>query len=163
MARGNLWSDSEVAALIAIWGEEEIQCQLDGTTRNKKVYRKIAAKLQDNDGFERTAVQCREKIKKLKSEYRRARDRNNKSGRGRTICTFFTQLDAILGCRPASAPSNVVASEPGPSTVQENSSRPVEDEPDQDARVDNEEEEEERDNTPANEGMLRKYKAVLEC
>ena len=73
-ARGNLWSDAEVAALIAIWGEEEIQCQLDGTTRNIKVYRKIAEKLQENDGFERTAVQCREKIKKLKSDYRRARD-----------------------------------------------------------------------------------------
>ena len=62
MARGSLWSDEEVKELIAIWGEEGIQSQLDGTTR--------------------TAVQCREKLKKLKSEYRRAKDHNNRSGRG---------------------------------------------------------------------------------
>ena len=68
MARDNLWSDAEVAALIAIRGEEEIQCQLDGTTRNINVYRKIAEKLAESDGIKRTAVERREKIKKLKSE-----------------------------------------------------------------------------------------------
>ena len=34
MARCSLWSDEEVKKLIAVWGEEEIQSQLDGTTRN---------------------------------------------------------------------------------------------------------------------------------
>ena len=109
MARGSLWSDEEVKALIAIWGEEGIQSQLDGTTRNIKVYGKISDRLCEL-GFKRTAVQCREKLKKLKSEYRRAKDHNNRSGRGRTICTYFNQLDAILGCRPASAPNSVVDS-----------------------------------------------------
>ena len=109
MAQGSLWSDEEVKALIAIWGEEGIQDQLDGTTRNIKVYGKISDRLCEL-GFKRTAVQCREKLKKLKSEYRRAKDQNNRSGRGRTICAYFNQLDAILGCRPASAPNGVVGS-----------------------------------------------------
>ena len=34
MARGNLWSEAKVTSLIAIWGEEEIQCQLDGMKWN---------------------------------------------------------------------------------------------------------------------------------
>ena len=109
MARGNLWSDEEVHALIAIWGEEEVQSQLDGATRNKKVYDDIAKKLTEL-GFHRTGQQCREKIKKLKSDYRRAKDRNNLTGRGRSILNYFTELDAILGSRPTSAPDNVVGS-----------------------------------------------------
>ena len=109
--RGCLWSEEEVTALISIWGEEEIQAQLDGATRNIKVYEKIAAKLSSLENCrERTAVQCREKIKKLKSDYRRAKDSNNRSGMGRTICHFYSQLDAILGCRPSSAPSGVLES-----------------------------------------------------
>ena len=36
------WKDEEVKALLAIWSAEEIQSQLDGTTRNSKVFSKIA-------------------------------------------------------------------------------------------------------------------------
>ena len=36
MSRGSAWADAEVTALISIWGEAEIQEQLDGATRNKK-------------------------------------------------------------------------------------------------------------------------------
>ena len=110
---GSLWTDREVTTLIAIWGEEEIQRQLDGAIRNIKVYKKLAARLTALEHCsERTAVQCREKIKKLKSEYKRAKDNNNRSGRGRTICAFYNQLDAILGCRPSSTPSSVIGSMP---------------------------------------------------
>ena len=58
---------------------------------------------------ERTAVQCREKIK---SDYKQAKDNNNRLGRGTTICAFYNQLDAILGCRPSSTPSSVIGSMP---------------------------------------------------
>ena len=109
--RGCLWTDAEVTALIAIWGEEEIHRKLDGATRNIKVYEKIAARLSSlEDCSDRTAVQCREKIKKLKGEYRKAKENNNRSGRGRLFVLFFNQLDAIRGCRPASAPDTVVGS-----------------------------------------------------
>ena len=45
--RGTLWEDDEVDALIAVWGEEDIQAKLDGTTRNIKVFEAIARKLSD--------------------------------------------------------------------------------------------------------------------
>ena len=96
MARGNLWSEEEVHALIAIWGEEEIQTQLDGATRNKKVFDKIARQLIEL-GFPRTGHQCREKIKKLKSDYRKAKDSSNLTGRGRSISlSSMPYLDADL-------------------------------------------------------------------
>ena len=109
MAHGSLWSNEEVKALIAIRGEEGVQNQLDGTTRNIKVYGKISHCLCEL-AFKRTAVQCREKLKKLKSDYRCAKDRNSTSGRGRTICAYFTQLDVTMWCRPASPPNGVVGS-----------------------------------------------------
>ena len=56
--------------LIKIWGEEEIQRQQDGATRNIQVYEKIASRLSSLENCrERTAIQCREKIKKLKGDY----------------------------------------------------------------------------------------------
>ena len=62
--KGAIWQDEEVDALIALWGEEDIQAKLEGTTRNIKVFETISNKLKDL-GFEgRTAVQCREKVKK---------------------------------------------------------------------------------------------------
>lgn len=61
MARGSLWSDEEVHALIAIWGEEEVQSQLDGAMRKKEVCDDITKKLMELR-FHRTAQQCREKI-----------------------------------------------------------------------------------------------------
>ena len=33
-----------------------------------------------------------------------------KSGKGRRTCKFYEELDAILGCRPASSPLKVVKS-----------------------------------------------------
>ena len=73
--------------------------------------KKIAARLSSlEDCSDRTAVQCREKVKKLKCEYRKAKNNNNRLGRGRTICAFFKQLDAILACTPTSAPDTVVGS-----------------------------------------------------
>ena len=57
--RGTLWEDSEVDALIAVWGEEDIQAKVNGATQNIKVFEAIAQKVKDL-GFEgRTAVQCR--------------------------------------------------------------------------------------------------------
>ena len=85
----------------------------------------------------------------------------NKSGRGRTICAFFTHLDNILWCRPASASNNVVASLPGPSDVQDCSTSYKVDKQDVGERgdnigerEDNKEEEDEQNNNPANESII---------
>ena len=103
MNRGTVWTDKEVRALIAIWGESTTQEELDGTVRIKAVYQRIAMQLQEQ-GHERDWVQCRAKIKNLKTKYRESKDHNGKTGRGRKTCKFYEQLDRILGHRPASVP-----------------------------------------------------------
>ena len=43
-------------------------------------------------------------MKKLKTDYRKVKDKNGKTGRGRSIWKYFDALDAILGHRPATKP-----------------------------------------------------------
>ena len=41
--RGTLWSD-EVCDLIHLWGDDKIQQELDGASRNKPIFDEIAKK-----------------------------------------------------------------------------------------------------------------------
>ena len=65
MAAG--WTSEETRALIAIWGEEEIQNALDGVVRNKTIYARAMAEL----GYDKTWQQCRTKVKNLVQKYRK--------------------------------------------------------------------------------------------
>ena len=94
---GVTWTDEEIIKLIQIWGEEEIQAQLEGCTRNMHVYEKIAQELRDM-GYDRTAIQCQEKIKKLKGEYEKIKD---ETGRKMKNWCFYEAANEILGCKPA--------------------------------------------------------------
>ena len=107
MNRGTVWSDKEVKALIAIWGESNVQEELDGAVRNQAIYQRIAKQLHEQ-GYERDWKQCRAKIKNLKTKYREVKDHNGETGRGRITCKFYKELDRILGHRPASVPSSLL-------------------------------------------------------
>ena len=107
MSRGSAWSDNEVAALVAIWGDEDIQEQLDGATRNKSIFETISKKLQES-GYNRDWQQCRAKIKNLKAEYKKIKDHNGVTGNARKTFKFYNKSDEILGHRPASAPAFLV-------------------------------------------------------
>ena len=76
---GSNWDDNEVLAFIEIWSDETIQAQLEGRKRNTKVYEKMA-RIMAEKGFTRTVQQCRNKLKALKTEYKKVRDNNNTSG-----------------------------------------------------------------------------------
>ena len=102
--RGFPWSDDEVRALIAIWGEDKVLEELDGAVRNKVVFMRIAKKMNEL-GYDRDWQQCRVKTKNLKKCYREVKDHNGETGRGRKTCKHYKELDEILGHRPASAPA----------------------------------------------------------
>ena len=65
--RSALWSDCEVRALIAVWGESNVQEEFDGAVRNKVVFVAISDKLMQQ-GYNRDWQQCRTKIKNLNTE-----------------------------------------------------------------------------------------------
>ena len=66
MAAG--WSAEETRALVGVWGQENVQSELDGVTRNRTVFERIAKEMREL-GFERTWQQCRTKIKNLTQKY----------------------------------------------------------------------------------------------
>ena len=70
MAIVNL-SQEETFKLISPWSEDNIQEQLEGCRGISSVFRKIADGLCEA-GFSCTLEQCREKIKKLKTEYKKS-------------------------------------------------------------------------------------------
>ena len=70
--------------------DPSIQAQLEGCKRNQEVFSKISAEMS-KVGYERTAQQCREKIKKLKVEYRKIKDIRNKTGEDR-----FPEWDFLM-------------------------------------------------------------------
>ena len=84
--------------------------QLEGCKRNQDAYDKIAADLW-GAGFERTGEQCWDKIKKLKGEYRKVKDKRNKTWEVRfPEWDYFDSMDTILGHWPATKPPVVVNS-----------------------------------------------------
>nr|XP_054591202.1 uncharacterized protein LOC129155068 [Nothobranchius furzeri] len=97
----NPWSNVEVKTLLTLLSDERIQRELDGTVRNEKIFQGLALAMSTH-GFERTAKQCREKIKKLKAEYRSVKDHNSRSGADRRQWKWFAEMDAIYGERPVS-------------------------------------------------------------
>ena len=76
--------------------------------RNQDVYEKISSELSEA-GFSRTYQQCCEKLKKLKCEYKRIKDKRNKTGEGRyPEWDYFDAIDAVLRDRPATEPAVVI-------------------------------------------------------
>ena len=106
---GIAWSDGEVRALIGIWGGTRIQSELEGAVRNKGIFEKIAKKMVEA-GFKRNGKQCNAKTKNLKTDYKKVKDINSRSGQGRQGMKFFDQLDAILAVQDATRPPQVLES-----------------------------------------------------
>ena len=67
--------------LITIWSDDAIQAHLKGCRKNSDVYRKIVKELTEA-GHNRTLEQCRDKMKKLKTKYKRIKDKQNEMGQG---------------------------------------------------------------------------------
>ena len=94
------WADCEVQALLSYWGQESIQqCLESGNRRNERVFLDISTHLETL-GFIHTAVQVREKLKKLKQDYKKTKDHNNRSGSWHKTGKWYDWIDSILGHRP---------------------------------------------------------------
>ena len=63
------WSRDEILKLIEVWGDDNIQAQLNGCKHNQDIFDKISSALLEA-GFVRSGSQCRDKIKKSRGKYR---------------------------------------------------------------------------------------------
>lgn len=93
--RGSNWTDPEIVELLQLWSDESVQLELESSLRNQRVFDRIAHVLREK-GIYRTGDQCREKIKKMKLEYRRIKD-NHKM----RTWKFYDVMDRVLANRPA--------------------------------------------------------------
>lgn len=94
--RGIAWLQSEVSALLDIWADSEIQEQLAGRLHNMCIYEKISRKLKDL-GFNRTGEQCREKIKKLRRDYKTVIHNNYSPTYARRLLGFYDKVHKVFG------------------------------------------------------------------
>lgn len=94
--RGVAWLQSEVKALLDIWADQEIQEQLAGRLHNMCIYEKISRRLKDL-GFNRTGEQCREKIKKLRRDYKTVVHNNYSPAYARRLLGFYDKVHKIFG------------------------------------------------------------------
>ncbi|XP_053875960.1 zinc finger and SCAN domain-containing protein 20-like [Malaclemys terrapin pileata] len=100
------WSSS------VFWGEEAVQSQLRSSRRNYDTFGKVSKDMMER-GHDRDALQCRIKVKELRSAYRKARDANSRSGAPPATSRFYEELDVILGVNPTSTLSTTMdTSEP---------------------------------------------------
>ena len=72
-------------------------------------------KKQESD---KTAEQCRVKMKKFKIDYRKVKDKHNKTGETRSNWKFFDAIDAVIGHRPTTRPSVVLDTSEQPEQVE---------------------------------------------
>ncbi|XP_054650492.1 uncharacterized protein LOC129191298 [Dunckerocampus dactyliophorus] len=119
MSRGQTWSCEETQALIAVWSDDYIAQLLATTHKNIHVFNLFSEKMAAW-GFNRTAQQCRIKVKKLRQHYIKVRDsiRNNGcSGDEKDKFPWYDQLDEILGTRPISSPKQASLQDDVPITA----------------------------------------------
>ena len=64
MASG--WTAEMTRALVSVWGQANVQSELDGVVRNRTIFERISRELKEM-GIHRTWQQCRTKIKTLHS------------------------------------------------------------------------------------------------
>uniref|UniRef100_A0A8C7HUV0 Uncharacterized LOC109905768 n=1 Tax=Oncorhynchus kisutch TaxID=8019 RepID=A0A8C7HUV0_ONCKI len=91
---GYRWTLQEVHTLLTLWADERVQKQLL-SYKNEHVYAKFSSEFAAL-GFNRTSKQCREKLKKLKQEYRKLKDDDNMSGSLYLEESCFAIIDSVL-------------------------------------------------------------------
>ncbi|XP_033974640.1 uncharacterized protein LOC117473226 [Trematomus bernacchii] len=119
MKKSERWTDEEVSALLYIYADDTTQGMLLKPVPNSKIFDRCS-KLLLEMGILHSAMACRLKIKKLRQDYKKTKDWNNKSGNDRRTTKWFDRLDALLGSRPSfkgpasSLDSGTMASEAAP-------------------------------------------------
>ena len=66
------WTTEETRVLLRVWGDADIQSKFDGVVRNRHIYEKIAERMK-NLGYDRTWMQCKNKMKNIVQIYRKVR------------------------------------------------------------------------------------------
>jgi len=94
--------------LISIWSEDNIQAQLEECKKNLDVWTEVSREMT-SAGYSRTYEQCCEKMKKLRTEYKKISSKRNETGQGRyPEWDYFDAMGDVLAHKPSTQPEVVV-------------------------------------------------------
>ncbi|XP_048345202.1 uncharacterized protein LOC125428700 isoform X2 [Sphaerodactylus townsendi] len=106
--RGVAWKEAETRDLIGLWGKPTVQQTLKKTIRNLEVFAKVAADMRSR-GHNRTAVECRNRTKTLRRDFKRVVQHNRVPGNKKKTMPFYEELDVIIRHAPPSCETQSVA------------------------------------------------------
>ncbi|XP_016303058.1 uncharacterized protein LOC107658878 isoform X1 [Sinocyclocheilus anshuiensis] len=89
------WSDAETLILLQLWGNEQVQQNLQRCPHNGHIYSEISEKLNAH-GYLRSAEQCHTRIKRLKISYRQCRDSMSSPEAERVEFKFYDLMEDIF-------------------------------------------------------------------
>uniref|UniRef100_A0A8C2A6N9 Zgc:113263 n=1 Tax=Cyprinus carpio TaxID=7962 RepID=A0A8C2A6N9_CYPCA len=89
------WSDAETVILLQLWGNEQVQQNLQRCPHNGHIYSEISEKLNAH-GYLRSAEQCHTRIKRLKISYRQCRDSMSSPEAERVEFKFYDLMEDIF-------------------------------------------------------------------
>lgn len=97
------WSPVETRALISLRNEMSLKFQT--MKRNRPLWEELADKLHRVYHFERTATQCAVRWKNIIAAYKDSRECIKTSPQQARVCSFFKEVEAVLGDDPLLLPS----------------------------------------------------------
>ncbi|XP_057180403.1 uncharacterized protein zgc:113263 isoform X3 [Triplophysa rosa] len=110
------WSDAETLILLQLWGDEQVQMNLQRCPHNGHIYAEISEKLNAY-GYSRSAEQCQTRIKRLKISYRQCRDSIGLSEAERVELKFYDLMEDIFRKNFSSDASGASDQEPNNSSI----------------------------------------------
>jgi len=106
------WTDAEKFKLIELWSD------------NSQVYAKLSDQMH-KVGYERTLVQCRDKVKKLKGNYRKIKDGYKQMGNDRK--KFYEKKNEVMSVKHSVTPPLILDTSIANSVVENSNIEPRED------------------------------------
>uniref|UniRef100_A0A8C6UWF0 Uncharacterized protein n=1 Tax=Neogobius melanostomus TaxID=47308 RepID=A0A8C6UWF0_9GOBI len=100
------WSDKETVILLEIWGDSQVQENLQRYPQNTPVYSEIAEKLAAC-GYRRSTDQCHTRIKRLKALYRNSQEKSDK-GSTKAGFKFHNIMEKIMNSQPSTSSTKAV-------------------------------------------------------
>ena len=97
LGRGSTWNGQETLVLLDLWGEKNIQKMIASSgCRNKDIFKSLAQQLADLGFNIRAWDRVRDKINRLKGDYRKIKDKERKSGAESVVKPpWFDTMDMV--------------------------------------------------------------------
>lgn len=95
-----VWTAVETRALISL--KDQMKTKFLSMKRNRALWVELSEKLQKHYGHHRTASQCAVRWKNIMSSYKECRESVQRANSSPKVCSFFKQVEAVLGDPPLS-------------------------------------------------------------